>query len=332
MKAPCIAGILLYTLCLTSSPAGSFRKQAARDRLPAMKTRSLFVPLLLSLVPALASSQMDSLKASIRGIIDRASGQVGVAIIGPGSRDTLAWNGNGRFPMQSVYKIPLALAVLDRVDHGTLALGQKVRVTSGDLLPNTWSPLRDKYPHGNVEVTLDELLRYTVSESDNNGCDILFRVLGGTERVQRYLRGLGVDGMAVVATEAEMHREWDVQFRNWSTPLAMASLLSMAFHDRILSDQSRGYLWRLMVETGTGPARLKGQLPGGVIVAHKTGSSGIGENGIAAATNDVGIVVLPGGGHCVIAVFVSNSPAQEDARDEVIAGIARAAWEFYTGR
>lgn len=292
----------------------------------------LAVPFLLFSVPATASSRLDTLRAEIQRIIDHASGQVGVAIIGPDSRDTLTWNGNGRFPMQSVYKFPLALAVLDRVDRGTLFLDQKIHVTNGDLLPRTWSPLREKYPGGNVDVTLDELLGFTVSESDNNGCDILFRLLGGTGEVHRYIHGLGVTDMAIVATEEEMHRGWDVQFRNWSSPAAMARLLSMFLRDSILSKSSREYLWHLMVKTSTGPGRLKGQLPAGTPVAHKTGSSGVNEKGIAAATNDVGIVTLPGGENFVIVVFVSNSAADENARDEVIASIARAAWDACTER
>ena len=65
-------------------------------------------------------------------------------------------------------------------------------------------------------------------------------------------------------------------------------------------------------------------------MAHKTGSSGA-TNGIAAATNDIGIVTLPDGRHLAIAVFVSDSKADAATRDAVIARIAKAAWDAATG-
>ena len=50
--------------------------------------------------------------------------------------------------------------------------------------------------------------------------------------------------------------------------------------------------------------------------------------GLTRATNDVGIVTLPGGRHLLIAVFVSDSPASSEVREGVIAKIARAAWDW----
>ena len=285
---------------------------------------------LMQFVPIRSFAQSDSLRTMIERIVESADGTIGVAIRGVENNDTLTINGSDRFPMQSVYKFPLALAVLSRVDNGALSLDQQIFVKKDDLLPNTWSPLRQKYPNGNVAITLDELLTHTVSQSDNIGCDILFRLVGGPEIVNNYIHGLGISAMAIVATEEEMHRDWEVQFRNWSTPGAMGQLLCKFYHDSILSTGSRDYLWQLMVKTVTGPQKLKGLLPAGTIVAHKTGSSGVNDKGIAAATNDVGIMTLPNGSHVVVVAFVSNSSAGENARDEVIARIARCVWDVYS--
>ena len=84
-----------------------------------------------------------------------------------------------------------------------------------------------------------------------------------------------------------------------------------------------------MTESPTGPRRLKGLLPKDATVAHKTGTSGT-RNGINAATNDVGIITLPNGRHVAIAVFVAESPADEAAREEVIAKIAKAVWDKWS--
>jgi beta-lactamase class A len=84
---------------------------------------------------------------------------------------------------------------------------------------------------------------------------------------------------------------------------------------------------KFMIESTPGAKRLKGLLPAGTIVAHKTGTSGTEKNGITAATNDIGIITLPSGRHVAIAVFVSDSPADEATREGVIARIVKAVWD-----
>jgi len=284
----------------------------------------------LFFLPSNALAFEDSLRTKIEHIVRAAHANVGVAVVDLHNNDTLTVNGNDTYPMQSVYKFPLALAVLSQVDKGTFSLQQTIRIRKSDLLPNTWSPLRERYPHGNISITLGELLTYTVSESDNNGCDVLFRLLGGPRVVDQYIHSLGVMDIAIATTEEEMHRAWEIQYRNWSSPAAMGQLLSLFYHDKILSIKSKEYLWQLMVNTKTGPGRLKGLLPEGTIVAHKSGSSGTNENGIAAATNDVGIISLPNGKHVAIAVFVSNCTVEEEACEKTIAQIAKMVWDVYS--
>ncbi|MGI8882674.1 MAG: serine hydrolase, partial [Pyrinomonadaceae bacterium] len=99
---------------------------------------------------------------------------------------------------------------------------------------------------------------------------------------------------------------------------------------RGLSESSQQLMLKILVETSTGPKRLKGLLPKDAIVAHKTGTSGTNKDGITAATNDIGIITLPNGKHLAIAVFVSDSPADEATREGVIAKIAKAAWDKWS--
>lgn len=292
--------------------------------------RHLF--LLVLLINATASGQLDSARSAIERIARQAKGSVGVAAIDLRNGDTLTVRRDGRFPMQSVYKFPLALAVLSRVDKGAMSLAENIHIRRADLRPHTWSPLRDAYPKGNIDLPLDSLLAYTVTQSDNNGCDLLFRLLGGTAVVDRYVHALGITQISIVATEHEMHQAWAVQYRNWSSPFAMARLLQLFDSGKVLSQGSHDYLWRLMSTGSIGASRIKGLLPPHAVVAHKTGSSGTNEKGIAAATNDAGIVRMPDGRDVVLVVFVSDSRAPDEERDAVIASIARAVWDAYAGR
>jgi beta-lactamase class A len=284
----------------------------------------------ISLFPAIVFSQTDSLREKIAAISASAQGTVGVCLLSIEHGDTLTFNGTDHLPMQSVFKFPLALAVLHAVDKGKLSLDQKIHLSSTDLLPNTWSPLKEKYPGGNVEIPLRDVLYYTVSQSDNNGCDVLFRLMGGPKNVDRYIKDLGIENISIAATEEEMHREWNVQYTNWCTPLAMGQLFKLFFADSILSKESRKFLWKILTETSTGTHRIKGLLPADAVVGHKTGSSGTNEKGVTAASNDAGIVTLPNGNHIVLVVFVSNSTAKDSTRDTVIAQISKVVWDYYS--
>jgi beta-lactamase class A len=278
-----------------------------------------------------AQKPADDFRRKIEKIIPEAKGTVGVAIMGLEDRETFLFNEGLRYPMQSVYKFPLAMAVLDQVDKGKLSLNQKIRVTPKDLLPNTWSPIREKYPKGNVDLKLSEILAYTVSQSDNNGCDILFRLLGGPKKVDAYVQNLGVKSIVIAATEEEMHSEWKVQFTNWCKPRAMLRLLDILYKGKALSKTSNDFLLKIMTETTSGPNKIKGLLPKNAQVAHKTGLSDT-KDGILAATNDAGIMTLPNGEHVAIVVFVSNTPVDEKTRDGVIAQISKAAWDYFLAK
>jgi beta-lactamase class A len=262
-------------------------------------------------------------------IAKETGGPVGAAaVIIEGGR-VVSFDGERRFPMQSVYKLPIAMAVLREVDRGRLKLTQNVNVRPEDLVPERLhSPLRDNNPQGG-EFTLRELVRLMIAESDGTASDVLLGLAGGPEKVNAYLRGLGVEGVNVETTERAMAQgDEQVQYRNWATPESMLVLLRALQGGRGLSRASRGLLLDFMLKSTPGPRRLKGMLPAGTPVAHKTGTSGTVE-GVTRATNDVGLVTLPDGRHMAIAVFVSDTKAEADVREGVIAKIARAAWDCW---
>lgn len=289
--------------------------------------RTIASGILLLAVCASAQSRFSGLRDALNARVASTPGRIGVAVIDLQTGDTVTVRGSERFPMQSVFKFHVALAMLKQVDRGIFSLKNSVTVLPGEIRGGTWSPLREKYPAPITVLPLDEMLRATVAQSDNNGCDILFRLLGGPARVDSIVRSFGVEGVAIVGTELDMSRDSLLQYRNYSTPLAMARLLKRWAKDSILSRTSTVYLWDVMTGTTTGPKRLKGKLPAGTVVAHKTGSSGTNAAGIAAATNDSGILVLPDGRRVAVAVFVSDSPASEAEREGVIADVAKLVWD-----
>jgi beta-lactamase class A len=294
--------------------------------------KKIFLPLvfiIFFLAPQFVLAQQDSLRAQIAQIASQSKGIVGVSILGLESRDTLNYNGNSRLVMHSVMKFPIAMTILHLVDKGKYKLDKLMKVGKGDMQPNNmYSPLRDKYPNG-TEITLSDLLGYMVSQSDNSACDFLLKKIGGPEEVQNYMYSLGIKGINIVASEADMAKAWEVQYTNWSKPTEMVRLLDIFYQGKALSKTSNDFLMKIMTDTSTGPKRIKGLLPADAVVAHKTGTSGTNAEGLTPATNDVGIITLPNGKHLAIAIFVCNSKADEATRELVIAQIAKAAWDVY---
>ncbi|MEL7004039.1 MAG: serine hydrolase, partial [Bacteroidota bacterium] len=179
--------------------------------------------------------------------------------------------------------------------------------------------------------TMSEILEYTVSLSDNMGCDLLFELVGGTEVVDAYLHQIGITNIAVVHTEMVMQSIWDSQYDNWTTAKAANWALQLFFENanELLSDKSYQFLLSIMKNTKTGQKSIKGNLPTDVIVAHKTGYSGVNSEGLTGALNDIGIVFLPNDSHFYISVLVSNSMEDYDTNQKIIADIAKVAWDYF---
>ena len=262
----------------------------------------------------------------IKQIAGTTQGRVGVTAMVLETGQSVTLNGEQRFPMQSVYKFPIAMAVLAQVDQGKLELDQKVRVESSDVVQG--SVVLDQNSQGK-EFSLAELLKYMVSDSDNTACDVLLRLIGGPKVVTQYVQDLGVNDIVVANTEKELAQDKSVQYRNYATPDVTVVLLRAFYEGRGLSKSSQALLQRLMAETSTGLKRIKGMLPQGTVVIHKTGTSST-VDGMAAATNDVGLVTLPNGNHLAIAVFVSDAKADMATREAAIAKISRAAWDEWS--
>jgi beta-lactamase class A len=269
------------------------------------------------------------LRNQLQQIASAAKGRVGVAAVVLETGETVSTDPHDHFPMQSVYKLPIGMAVLQQVDAGKIKLEQKVRFTKSDFVGRgQHSPIRDKYPNGG-ELSLSDLLRFAISESDGTASDVLMKLAGGAGAVQAYLTELKINEMIVANTEKEIGQDWQTQYRNWASPEAAVALLRALYERRGLSETSQALLLRLLTESTPGPKRLKGLLPAGTAVAHKTGTSGT-QGGITAATNDIGIIGLLNGRHLAIAVFVTDSPVDEATREEVIAKVARTVWDRWS--
>ena len=303
-------------------------------------------------VPAVSSA---ALQQDLAGIAQSVSGVVGVAawrLDGRGPR--VLFNADQRYPLASTYKVAIAGAILAGVDAGRFRLDQWVPVEPRHRVPS--EVIAERFAHPGVMLSLHNLLEVMLTESDNTATDLLMELAGGPAAVTAWVRQQGVvdlrvdrdtdqlireflglptatggDSLAgilqgrpeLAAAAARPNPQFDSDPQDTATPQAMALLLTQVFRGEALSAASTEVLTGMMARCRTGAQRLKGRLPPGDRVAHKTGT-------IGGTVNDVGVITLPrDGGKLVIAVYLKQSDAPMDQREQVIADIARSIRDFY---
>src|SRR5699024_6441315 len=294
-------------------------------------TQLTFFLLLIVTFQQLSAQNTYPLKAKIAQIVSQKQATVGVAISNIKDTNPTYLHKNRHFVMQSVFKLPIALFALHKVDQGKMSLDQKVQIKKEDLLPHTWSPIREKYPNGTI-MSLAKLIQYTVAQSDNNGCDILLRMLGGPLQVEQYFHKIGIKNLAFKVNEETMHRDKKAQYKNWITPKAANKLLRLFYFNQkqLLEKKTYTFIWGVLKDTKTDHKKFRGQLPADAVIAHKTGSSGQNDLGITTAENDIGVIFLPNGNPLFVSVFITASKETPDTNKQIIAEVAKAAWDYYT--
>lgn len=270
----------------------------------------------------LSPKERDSLRANITRTAQSLNARVGVSISLLEAGDSLSYRGEERFPMMSVYKFPIAIAMLKELDRGTTFIERYIQLHKDSVFASE----EEMYSNANFpggKITIGQLLTLMLVQGSNTACDQLLHVLKGPSYIQPYLDDLDISDMAIANTEREIHTDSLLRNDNWSTPNEMKRLLAIAYTGDYLSTTSRDFLWEKMTETVTGPDRIKGLLPKNTVVAHRTGT-GYG------SYNDVGIITLPSGKHLIVTVFIAEAQASPEACSGTIARIAKLAWDYYS--
>ena len=287
-----------------------------------MRAATLLVTLALA-----TTLSAQTLQQKLATIASSADATVSVACALPGTTLDCDLHPDGHPPMQSVFKLPLGLAMLHQVEQGKFTLDQPIRFLPSDRIqPGSYSPLQDKYPNANVDIPLRELIRLSVYLSDNAAADTLLRLLGGPHALQTYIDSLGIQGFHIEDNEYSVHTDAHLQFENWFTPRAAVALLRLLADKSPLSPENTQLLFSFMQGPGNGTGRIKAGVPADTIVRHKSGTSDT-VLGITYAMNDIALITLPDGRTLALAVFLTNSTATQPQREATIAAIAKAAYE-----
>lgn len=271
-----------------------------------------------------------TLQSQITTIAAQTDATVGVAAIDLESGRRVSIHGDDHFPMASVFKFPVALAVLQRVDAGELKLDGAITIEPKQF-SRGHSLLRDSTNGKPITARVRHLIELMVVESDNTAVDYFIRRLGASAITAR-IRAVGGDGVRVdrpendIAEAIQTHgvAAYFRDVRDTATPDGMVRLLA-AFAKRKdgLTSANHDLLAHFMTASHN-PVRLGSALPPGAIVAHKTGT-------MPGVFNDVGIITSADDKHHIaIAVFTKKSSLQnEDVALRVVGQIARAVYDEF---
>lgn len=292
----------------------------------AMKVSILALTLVNLCVASVFGRDYRSLEDSL---LDYAAGlDARIGICFTDGKDTVAVNADEAFPMLSVVKFPLALAVARKTGERRGSFMDEVYVKASQLHIDTYSPMLNKYPAGkDCKVAISELLEYSLKYSDNNACDILIDYVGGMDSLAYFIKGFVPEGIIVKRTEDDMHKDLMASYDNTATPRAMAGLIRD--FDLNGADKYDLEIKKIMESCETGTDRLAKPFGGtGVVIGHKTGTGPVNpETRRIIAVNDCGYVHLRDGKRYAIAVFVADSGYTLDDTSAIIAHISEMVKE-----
>lgn len=226
------------------------------------------------------------------------------------------WRSNERFLYCSTFKLFLAAAVLQRVARGDERLDRAVPVVAADMLNH--APVTETAVGGTL--TIERLCQAIVEVSDNPAANILIRELGGLGVLRDWYRTLGDQVTYLDRIEPQLNLpDGD---KDTTTPLQTIQNFDALFlrGERRLQGEANTLMSNWLFASPTGPNRIKGGVPEGYRVAHKTGT------GADGPTNDIGLIYPPSGEAISIAVYYDGpASASQDQRDGVIAEATRQA-------
>lgn len=237
------------------------------------------------------------------------------------------------FPMLSVFKLHQAIAVLDSLGKAGRSIEDTLVIKRTEIREDTYSPMRSLFAEGDVRLPIYSILEYSLLQSDNNACDILFDRFGGTEYVQGYIHNLGFTHTAIKWNENDMHEDITHCYDNNTTPGEATRLLEMVYGRRILEGRYSDWLVNALENCDTGRDRLPAPLTGTkALIGHKTGTGDRNMRGEIIGVNDVGFIVLPDGRHCSIAIFLKDIKGDLKEAESCIARISKVVFESLTLR
>ena len=258
---------------------------------------------------------------AIKEIVEGKKAQVGVAVYYEGNSFSL--NNAEKYPLMSLFKLHVAAAALKKMELQGIDLDSKVRIRSDQMRINTYSPLRDRFPKQDIEISYREIIDYTMIVSDNNTCDWLIEFVGGIDQVDTFVKRHDIQGTTLSETEDGMHQDILRSYNNYGSPASVVEFLRKIYEGKVLSTKHFSYLESTMLRCTSGTDKLRAGVDKKYPLAHKTGHSDRTKQGVRIAETDAGVIYFPDGTKCFVAVLIKDSSESDAVNAAIMADVAR---------
>jgi beta-lactamase class A len=263
--------------------------------------------------------QAESATEQLSAIHSRIGGRLGVHALDTQTGQRVGFDDESRFALASTFKLPLAAAILSRIDAGELSLDQIISFREQDML--SYAPVTAKHLQDGV-ISVRALCAATVEVSDNVAANLLLRLIGGPAGLTEFLRDLGDDTTRLDRIEPTLNSNEPGDVRDTTSAIAMVRTMNALLVEPTLSAQSRTMLIGWLVSSTTGLQRIRAGLPSDWKAGDKTGT---GANG---AVNDIAVLFPPNRKPVLLSIYMSDSVLDSTilsaAHAEIAATIVRS--------
>jgi beta-lactamase class A len=260
---------------------------------------------------------------------DARASAVAVAVYDFEHHTTWSINPARWFHAASTIKVPVLLGVYDAIEQYRFDPISRVHVRNRFISVVDGRPYRvPRSSDANAEVqaaigrmlTVHELAEHMIVTSSNLATNLLLDLVG-IEAARASLARLHVSGIDL-RRGVEDESAWEAGINNRVTAAGLCETLRLVEEGKAISaDASKAMLDILHQQ------RFRSGIPAGLPedarVAHKTGE-------ISTVAHDAGIVYLDGRDAYVVVILTEWAP-DVNARQETIARISRAVYEYMTG-
>ena len=228
--------------------------------------------LLISVCSSTKISPVEETKAieqKLQTLITYFKGDVGIYAINLSNGQEIALNADTLFPTASMVKIPILLALFDRIQYGDLAYDSTLM----------WMPEVVNYPAGGMlsslkdssEISLTKMISLMITYSDNHDSLWCQELAGGGLQINQWLHKNGFSQTRMNSRTPDRQDDWKIYGWGQTTPREMAGLLTMIHEDEAVSPWTSEEMYRYLTRIFWDDEALV-SIPRTVQVASKQGA------------------------------------------------------------
>jgi len=283
---------------------------------------TLSQPSVAQQMPNLESEQADTaLVKKLNNLIRDFRGDVGIYVRHLPTGRVAAIRADELFPTASLIKVPILVALFDKIERGKLDYHNEL--VYRDSLRYPGSDILGSFKDGE-KITLSKVVMLMITVSDNTAALWCQHLAGGGTAINQWLEAHGFHMTRINSRTPGRHDAWKKYGWGQTTPREMAELLVMIREARAVSPAASAEMYRVLTRIYWDGGALS-QIPPTVQVASKQGA-------IDRSRSEVALVNAPSGDYvfCVITKNQEDESWEDDNEGFVLLrNVSHLLWNYF---